>query len=85
MSRLAMSFSEFFKRFPGIHGKVNLIIYCGLTLQLCFFALIESCSREFAPNTCMLATPVTFAVLAYFDNFDPRIAFSKCLCMAMNH
>ena len=32
----AMSFTEYFKQFPELYGKVNLIVYCGFTL-LCLF------------------------------------------------
>ena len=32
----ATSFSEYFKQYPGLYGKVNSIFYCGFTL-LCLF------------------------------------------------
>ena len=62
----ATSFSEYFKQFPELYGKVNSIVYCGFTL-LCFIHWSNAVKLKRFCVKSVNAVPFGY-------NFDPSIA-----------
>ena len=62
----ATSFSEYFKQFLELCGKVNSIVYCGFTL-LCFLHWSNAVNLQHFCVKCANAVPFGY-------NFDPSIA-----------
>ena len=80
--KIGDAFLRIFQAIPRNTRKVlNLIIYCGITVQLVFFNdRMLSLIQRFAAKYNM------FAGMVYFNNSDPKMGLSKfsSLCMATN-